>query len=118
MGKITRLGDASHVTTIVGETGEPEVEELVPESQQNTEVVVDDQEFEPEDDEVVEGTFEATGEAEVIVAEQPPVEKKADDVKAWVGDDYVKAERALEAERNGQNRTGLVQWLEKVAAAR
>lgn len=62
--------------------------------------------------------FEATGEAEVVAGSAPPVDKSIDDVKSWVGDDYVKAERALEAERAGKNRTSLVQWLEKVAVTR
>lgn len=62
--------------------------------------------------------FEATGEAEVVAGSAPPVDKSIDDVKAWVGDDYVKAERALEAERAGKNRASLVTWLEKVAVTR
>lgn len=39
-------------------------------------------------------------------------------VKAWVGDDPVKAQRALDAESSkpdDDQRTSLVEWLEKVA---
>lgn len=73
----------------------------------------------PEADQTdAKAAFEATGEAEVVAGSAPPVDKSIDDVKSWVGDDYVKAERALEAERAGKNRTSLVQWLEKVAVTR
>ncbi len=83
-------------------------------------VVVEDPALSPGDDPAPdqEARFEATGEADVVAGEQPPVEKSIDDVKSWVGDDYVKAERALEAERAGKNRASLVQWLEKVAVTR
>lgn len=39
-----------------------------------------------------------------------------DDVLAWVGDDPDKADRALDAERAGKNRTTLVSSLESIAA--
>jgi hypothetical protein len=37
-----------------------------------------------------------------------------DEVKAWVGDDPDRAQRALESERAGQNRTTLITYLESV----
>jgi hypothetical protein len=146
MGKINRLGEASNVTTIVGETGEPQIIDLIPENEAKTEVVEydedgnpierDDSGNEPElnahtdhgvgdqnnpanaDPVGAQGEFKATGETEVAPAEQPPVDKSAEEVKSWVGDDYVKAGRALDAEKAGRNRSGLVNWLEKVAASR
>lgn len=186
MGKITRQSESSHVTTIVGETGDPEVvdqtavedgprgdaegqigNENNPEA---TEVKVDD--ADPTEDELREigvspdgkvtdehreqvrllrerkvagaagratgpevvehdtfnpseqltegqiATFEASGEAEVEHGQEPPVHRSIADVQAWVGDDYVKAERALDAEKKNKNRSGLVSWLEKVAQNR
>lgn len=62
--------------------------------------------------------FNATGEAEVKRAEEPPVDGTIENVKTWVGDDYVRAERALDAERRNKNRSGLVSWLEKVAESK
>jgi hypothetical protein len=158
MGKINRLGEASNVTTIVGETGEPQIIDLIPENEAKTEVVEYDEDGNPieRDDsgnepelnahtdhgvgdqnnpanadpvpltespfvstpEGAQGEFKATGETEVAPAEQPPVDKSAEEVKSWVGDDYVKAGRALDAEKAGRNRSGLVNWLEKVAASR
>lgn len=160
MGKITRLSEASHVTTIVPQPGgDPEVvpqvlTETGPRGEtegqtgnENTsgEVVELDEDGNPVRKDVggnviegepdghfhtvvddptdaeasgFSGTFEASGSADVVEGEQPPVEKSADEVKSWVGDDYVKAERALAAERNGKNRSGLVSWLEKVATSR
>ena len=134
MGKITRQSESSHVTTVVGETGEPEVQSLT--DNENTEQVEYDEDgnrldrddsapgeadVEPEpapEGDGQQALFEGTGEADVVPGDQPPVDKSIADVQTWVGDDYVKAERALEAERNGRNRSSLVLWLEKVAAQR
>lgn len=138
MAKINRQGVPSNVTTIVGADGQPELVDLIPENQQGTEEVEYDEDGEPverddsaevdESDSGMDDTtpqsqgptpsFEAIGSAEVVAGEQPPVDRSIDDVKSWVGDDYVKAERALEAERAGRNRSSLVTYLEKVAAAR
>lgn len=179
MGKITRQSEASHVTTIVGETGDPEV---VPQTEvegqtgnennpDSTEVKISEDDptdeelreigvnpdgkvsdehreqvrllrerraqgdaarsasatgpeevqhphFDPSEQVVVGGAFQGTGDAEVEQSEEPPVHKSIADVQAWVGDDYVKAERALDAEKRNKNRSGLVSWLEKVAASR
>jgi hypothetical protein len=119
MAKITRLSESSHVTTVVGNTGDPEV---VPLLDNPTDEVVEGDEYdfevEPVDVDVNPGLFSAEGGGEVEQGEQPPVDGTIDDVKTWVGDDYVKAERALSAEVAGKNRSGLVSWLEKVAAAR
>jgi hypothetical protein len=37
-----------------------------------------------------------------------------EEVKAWVGDDHDRAQRALEAERAGQSRTTLITYLEAI----
>lgn len=65
--------------------------------------------------ESLKAKFDATGTAEVKRGEEPPVERTTEDVRTWVGDDPVKAQRALDAERRNKNRSGLVSWLEKVA---
>jgi hypothetical protein len=36
-----------------------------------------------------------------------------DDVKSWVGDDSDRAQQALDAEKEGQNRATLITWLEE-----
>jgi hypothetical protein len=37
-----------------------------------------------------------------------------EEIKAWVGDDHDRAQQALTAERNGQQRQTLIAWLESV----
>jgi hypothetical protein len=188
MGKITRLGEASHVTTVVPEPGgDPEI---IPQIQAETgprgetegqtgnensgsEVTYGDEPTEDElrevgvdpegnvtdehrsmvsklreqraqseqvndptratgpehvghdtfdpSEQLTEGQkaqFEATGDAEVVEGEEPPINRSTADVQNWVGDDPVKADRALDAERRNKNRSGLVSWLEKVARSR
>jgi hypothetical protein len=110
---------------------EPEpVEDEVPVDEDGNpivdEVEVDEDGNPVEDDVPVDSTpdavfgLQAHGDADVVSGPDsaPPVDKPVDVVKDWVGDDYVKADRALAAERAGRNRSGLVSWLEKVAASR
>lgn len=122
MAKITRLSESANVTTVVGIT-EPDdpnrVEYLEPEVDEDgfEAELEDDGDLADSGDPDLMVRLEATGEAEVTPGEPVPDGSIAE-VQAWVGDDWVKAERALDAERAGKNRSGLVSWLEKVVSAK
>lgn len=68
----------------------------------------------PEEDPNQTSLFQASGDLDV----EPVPTGSIDEVQSWVGDDRDKAKRALEAERSGKKRSGLITYLEKVVAAK
>lgn len=71
------------------------------------------------DSESVGSRLEAEGSAVIEPADKPPVDKGIETVKTWVDNDWLKAERALAAEKAQPSpRSSLVSWLEKIAATK